>query len=79
MQNRAKSHVPVKTGALKSSITHRAFNPTQWCFIYGMVTSTTVKYAPYVEFGTGIKISNTSISKYKFDRFRSLTLTLQKV
>lgn len=54
MQNRAKRYVPVKTGALKSSITHRPFNyKTGALFMAG--NQTNVKYAPYVEFGTGAR------------------------
>ena len=52
MQNRAKNHVPIKTGALKSSITHRPFNYKTGALLMAGNNSN-VKYAPYVEFGTG--------------------------
>ncbi len=54
MQNRAKRHVPVDTGALRASITHRPFNYNTGALLMAGNNST-VKYAPYVEFGTGYK------------------------
>lgn len=48
-EREAKRHCPVKTGRLKSSITHEVSR--RGGLIVGAVGSN-VKYAPYVEFGT---------------------------
>lgn len=73
MQNRAKRHVPVKTHALQSSITHRPFNYKTGALLMAG-NNTTVKYAPYVEFGTGFKfqipaypnVNLTDLEQYAF-------------
>jgi HK97 gp10 family phage protein len=73
MQNRAKRHVPVKTGALRASITHRPFNYQTGALLMAGNNST-VRYAPYVEFGTGHKfqipvypnINMTDLEAYAF-------------
>lgn len=50
MQDTAQGRVPVRTGHLKSSITHR--EGTEGLVYYAEVGSN-VEYAPYVEYGTG--------------------------
>lgn len=50
-ENMAKTNVPVDTGELKNSINARVENEG-WTWTVG----TPVKYAPYVEFGTGTKV-----------------------
>ena len=49
VERAAKSNVPVKTGALRSSITHKVSQPS----MEGVVGSA-LNYAPYVEIGTGV-------------------------
>jgi len=53
IQSKAKGYVPVKTGKLRSSITHRNFDLRQGATI--SAGNIGVKYAAYVEFGTGTK------------------------
>jgi HK97 gp10 family phage protein len=48
---RAKQRVPVKTSALKNSIRHSKFVPGKGASV--SAGNTNVRYAPYVEFGTG--------------------------
>lgn len=50
MQDVAQGIVPVDTGHLKASITHRE---TVKGLTYRTEVGTNVEYAPYVEFGTG--------------------------
>jgi len=50
IQNKAKRDVPVKSSKLKNSITHRAFSNGKASVSAG---NKSVRYAPYVEFGTG--------------------------
>lgn len=50
IQTGAKADVKVKTSKLKNSITHRAFSNGKASVSAG---NSSVRYAPYVEFGTG--------------------------
>jgi HK97 gp10 family phage protein len=50
IQTRAKRDVPVRSSKLKNSITHRSFANGKASISAG---NKSVKYAPYVEFGTG--------------------------
>lgn len=52
IEGEAKRKVPVKTGTLRNSITHKTDSRT----LEGAV-GTSVPYAPYVEIGTGIHSS----------------------
>lgn len=56
IENRAKQKAPTDTGRLKSSITHKVDDAEvpHW----GQV-GTNVKYAPYMEFGTGTQTDGT--------------------
>jgi HK97 gp10 family phage protein len=77
MQDRAKRHVPVKTGALKASITHRPFNyKTGALFMAG--NNTTVRYAPYVEFGTGSKFQIPAYPNVNLQDLEAYALTFKK-
>jgi len=49
VERSAKSNAPVRTGNLRSSITHKVTQST----MEGVV-GTTLDYAPYVEIGTGV-------------------------
>lgn len=66
MQNRAKQLAPVDTGALRSSITHKPFNYQTGAMLMAG-NNTTVKYAPYVEFGTG--------SRFQIPAYPNVNLT----
>lgn len=50
IESYAKVLVPVDTGALKNSITHRVDGDT-------VIAGSAISYAPYVELGTGIEYS----------------------
>lgn len=47
VENSAKLNVPVHTGDLRRSITHRVEGDT-------VIVGTSLEYAPYVEYGTGL-------------------------
>ena len=49
IEREAKTRVPVKTGNLRNSITHKVEQDTLTGYV-----GTNVEYAPYVEIGTGI-------------------------
>lgn len=51
VENEAKVKVPVDTGQLRNSITHRVENNQG-------IVGTNTAYAPYVEFGTGLFAAN---------------------
>ena len=50
---RAKQRVPVKTSALKNSIRHTKYQPGRGASV--SAGNANVRYAPYVEFGTGTR------------------------
>jgi HK97 gp10 family phage protein len=50
IQSGAKRDVPVKSSKLRNSITHRSFSNGKASISAG---NSSVRYAPYVEFGTG--------------------------
>lgn len=77
MQNRAKRHVPVKTGALKASITHRPFNYRTGAMLMAG-NRTTVKYAPYVEFGTGSEFQIPAYPNVNLDYLEGYAFTFKK-
>jgi len=77
MQNRAKRHVPVKTSKLQSSITHRAFNfKTGALLMAGNKTS--VRYAGYVEFGTGSKFQIPVYPNINMSELEAYAFTFKK-
>lgn len=77
MQNRAKRHVPVKTGALRASITHRPFNYQTGALLMAGNNST-VKYAPYVEFGTGFKFQIPAYPNVNLTDLEAYAFTFKK-
>lgn len=54
--------VPVDTGMLRNSIRTESDNKLTWTVIAG--NSTDVKYAPYVEFGTGALVDQSFLQQY---------------
>jgi HK97 gp10 family phage protein len=77
MQNRAKRHVPVDTGALRASITHRPFNYNTGALLMAGNNST-VKYAPYVEFGTGYKFQIPAYPNVNLTYLEAYAFTFKK-
>jgi HK97 gp10 family phage protein len=77
MQNRAKQHAPVDTGALRASITHRPFNYSTGALLMAG-NNTTVKYAPYVEFGTGYKFQIPAYPNVNLPDLEAYALTFKK-
>ncbi len=77
MQNRAKRHVPVKTGALRASITHRPFNYQTGALLMAGNNST-VRYAPYVEFGTGFKFQIPAYPNINLTDLEAYAFTFKK-
>jgi HK97 gp10 family phage protein len=77
MQNRAKRHVPVDTGALRASITHRPFNYQTGALLMAGNNST-VKYAPYVEFGTGYKFQIPAYPNVNLNDLEAYAFTFKK-
>jgi HK97 gp10 family phage protein len=59
IQQDAKAEVKVKTGALQRSITHRKTDKTGTAYV--SAGNKSVKYAPYVEFGTRHNINLPSL------------------
>ncbi|MEY2647013.1 MAG: hypothetical protein RL158_989 [Bacteroidota bacterium] len=77
MQNRAKQYAPVDTGALRSSITHKPFNYKTGAILMAG-NNTTVKYAPYVEFGTGSKFQIPAYPNVNLTELEAYALTFKK-
>lgn len=77
MQNRAKRHVPIKTGALRASITHRPFNYQTGALLMAGNNST-VRYAPYVEFGTGFKFQIPAYPNVNLTDLEAYAFTFKK-
>lgn len=77
IQNKAKQDVPVgKTSKLKNSITHRLFNFETGGFV--SAGNTSVKYAPYVEFGTGEKFKIPSYSNLNLSELDEYAATFKR-
>lgn len=77
MQNRAKQLAPVDTGALRSSITHKPFNYKTGAMLMAG-NNTTVRYAPYVEFGTGSKFQIPAYPNINLTDLEAYALTFKK-
>lgn len=77
MQNRAKQHAPVDTGALRASITHKPFNYKTGAMLMAG-NNTTVRYAPYVEFGTGSKFQIPAYPNVNLTDLEAYALTFKK-
>lgn len=77
MQNRAKQHAPVDTGALRASITHKPFNYQTGAMLMAG-NNTTVRYAPYVEFGTGSKFQIPAYPNVNMTSLEAYALTFKK-
>ena len=77
IQTKAKQDVPVgKTSKLKNSITHRLFNFETGGFI--SAGNANVKYAPYVEFGTGEKFKIPSYSNLNLSELDEYAATFRR-
>ena len=77
MQNKAKQYAPVDTGALRSSITHRPFNYKTGAMLMAG-NNTTVRYAPYVEFGTGSRFQIPAYPNVNLTDLEAYALTFKK-
>lgn len=77
MQNRAKQLAPVDTGALRSSITHKPFNYKTGAMLMAG-NNTTVRYAPYVEFGTGHRFQIPAYPNINLTDLEAYALTFKK-
>jgi HK97 gp10 family phage protein len=73
---KAKQKVPVKTGALKNSIRHSKFVPGKGASV--SAGNTNVRYAPYVEFGTGTRFQIPVYQNVNMADLESYALTFKK-
>ena len=73
---RAKQQVAVKTGALKASIRHAKYQPGVGASV--SAGNTNVRYAPYVEFGTGTRFQIPVYPNVNMADLESYALTFKK-
>jgi len=73
---KAKQEVPVKTGALKNSIRHSKFVPGKGASV--SAGNTNVRYAPYVEFGTGTRFQIPVYQNLNMSDLEAYALTFKK-
>jgi len=73
---KAKQEVPVKTGALKNSIRHSKFVPGKGASV--SAGNTNVRYAPYVEFGTGTRFQIPVYQNVNMADLEAYALTFKK-
>jgi HK97 gp10 family phage protein len=73
---KAKQEVPVKTGALKNSIRHSKFVPGKGASV--SAGNTNVRYAPYVEFGTGTRFQIPVYPNVNMADLEAYALTFKK-
>ena len=73
---KAKQQVPVKTGALKNSIRHSKFVPGKGASV--SAGNTNVRYAPYVEFGTGTRFQIPVYQNVNMADLEAYALTFKK-
>ena len=73
---KAKQRVAVKTGALKNSIRHAKYQPGVGASV--SAGNTNVRYAPYVEFGTGTRFQIPVYPNVNMADLESYALTFKK-
>jgi HK97 gp10 family phage protein len=73
---KAKQVVPVKTNALKNSIRHSKYQPGKGASV--SAGNTNVRYAPYVEFGTGTRFQIPVYQNLNMSDLEAYALTFKK-
>jgi len=73
---RAKQEVPVKTGALRGSIRHAKYQPGAGASV--SAGNTNIRYAPYVEFGTGTRFQIPVYPNVNMSDLEGYALTFKK-
>lgn len=73
---KAKQEVPVKTGALKGSIRHAKYQPGKGASV--SAGNTNIRYAPYVEFGTGTRFQIPVYQNVNMADLEAYALTFKK-
>jgi len=73
---KAKQEVPVKTGALRGSIRHAKYQPGKGASV--SAGNTNVRYAPYVEFGTGTRFQIPVYQNVNMADLEAYALTFKK-
>lgn len=73
---KAKQQVAVKTGALKNSIRHAKYQPGKGASV--SAGNTNVRYAPYVEFGTGTRFQIPVYQNVNMAELEAYALTFKK-
>ena len=73
---KAKQQVAVKTGALKASIRHAKYQPGKGASV--SAGNTNVRYAPYVEFGTGTRFQIPVYPNVNMADLEAYALTFKK-
>jgi len=73
---KAKQEVPVKTGALRGSIRHAKYQPGKGASV--SAGNTNVRYAPYVEFGTGTRFQIPVYPNVNMADLEAYALTFKK-
>ena len=76
ISSKAKQRVAVKTGALKASIRHAKYQPGKGASV--SAGNTNVRYAPYVEFGTGTRFQIPVYPNVNMADLESYALTFKK-
>jgi HK97 gp10 family phage protein len=73
---KAKQEVPVKTNALKNSIRHSKYQPGKGASV--SAGNVNVRYAPYVEFGTGTRFQIPVYPNVNMADLEAYALTFKK-
>ena len=73
---KAKQQVAVKTGALKASIRHAKYQPGKGASV--SAGNTNIRYAPYVEFGTGTRFQIPVYQNVNMADLEAYALTFKK-
>jgi HK97 gp10 family phage protein len=76
MAAKAKQEVPVKTSALKNSIRHSKYQPGKGASV--SAGNTNIRYAPYVEFGTGTRFQIPVYQNLNMSDLEAYALTFKK-
>ena len=76
MAAKAKQEVPVKTSALKNSIRHSKYQPGKGASV--SAGNVNVRYAPYVEFGTGTRFQIPVYQNVNMADLEAYALTFKK-